>query len=48
MFEGTVNESSVEVFCREKNITFGDFVKVKATTEMLYAHPFLFDMWFTE
>ena len=44
-FEGTVDENTVEAFCREENIAFGAIVKVEATTEMFCKYPLLFDVW---
>ena len=40
-FDGTFNESDLEVFCREEDIVFDDFIKVKLTYRLLYEHPFL-------
>jgi len=40
-FEGTVDESSVKVFCREESVAFEDIIRIEATTEMLYYHRFL-------
>jgi len=44
-FEGTVDENTLEAFCREQNVSFGDIVKIEATTEMYYNYPMLFEAW---
>lgn len=42
-FQGTIDESGIKAFCVEKEIGFGDFVKITVTIEVLYEYPQLFD-----
>lgn len=44
-FQGTIDENTVGSFCKEERILFRDIIKIKATTEMLYKHRLLFDIW---
>jgi hypothetical protein len=44
-FEGTVNELWLKVFCREENIVFDDFIRVKVTFLIMHEYPLLFDTW---
>ena len=44
-FDGTVDEFSLKVFCREENVDFDDFVRVKVTFQHIHEYPLLFDAW---
>ena len=44
---GTVDESSVRTYCLDKEIECGDFIKIIVTTELLYEHFQLFDVFDT-
>ena len=43
-FDGTVDELNLKVFCREENIVFDDFVKVRATFQLMREYPEIFDV----
>jgi hypothetical protein len=43
-FEGTVDETSVKVFCREENIAFEDIIRIETTYEMLNQYSLLFEV----
>jgi hypothetical protein len=42
---GTEDELWLRVFCREENIVFDDFIRVKVTFLMMHEYPLLFDAW---
>jgi hypothetical protein len=44
-FEGTVDENSLKVFCREENIAFDDFVKVRVTFQLIREYAEVFGVW---
>ena len=44
-FEGTVDEFNLKVFCKEENIVFDDFIKIKATFLLMHKHPTVFETW---
>lgn len=45
VFDGTVYEFNLKIFCREEKVVFDDFIKVKVTFRMMYEHPLIFDSW---
>jgi len=44
-FEGTVDENSLKVFCREENMVFDDFIRVEVTFQLMREYPVIFDSW---
>jgi hypothetical protein len=45
VFDGTVDEFNLKIFCQEEKVVFDDFIKVKITFRMMYEHPLIFDSW---
>jgi len=43
--EGTVDENSLKVFCREENMVFDDFIRVEVTCQLMREYPVIFDSW---
>jgi hypothetical protein len=41
-FDGTVDEFSLKMFCREEKIVFDDFIRVRATFLLIYEYPTIF------
>ena len=41
-FDGTVDENNLKIFCKEENVIFDDFVKVRVTFQLIreYAEVF--------
>jgi len=46
-FRGTVEECEVRRFCVEENVAYEDFIRTKLSTEILYQHSQLFDVYDT-
>jgi hypothetical protein len=44
-FDGTVDEFSLKMFCREENIVFDDFIRIEVTSQQMHEYPLLFDVW---
>jgi hypothetical protein len=45
VFDGTVDEFNIKIFCQEEKMVFDDFIKVKITFLMMHKHPLIFDSW---
>jgi len=45
VFDGTVDEFTLKIFCQEEKMIFDDFIKVKITFRLMNEHPLIFDSW---
>ena len=44
-FDGTVDENNLKIFCREENIVFDDFIRIRVANYQLDKYPLLFETW---
>jgi hypothetical protein len=45
LFDGTVNEFNLKLFCQEEKVAFDDFIKVEITFRIMHEYQLIFDLW---